>query len=165
VWSSTDGKKWDLINKSAPWIHSDLSMTIVFKNKMWIIGGVDKEDGKFIYLNDVWNSTDGKNWTLVTSQAPWAKRYAPQVLVYQNKIWVIGGCTLFPSTHLNDVWYSEDGHNWIQAATFADWAPRKSFAVMDFKNRMWLFGGDTTAYKHGTNDIWFSKGLTADRKR
>ena len=39
VWNSADGKKWNLINNSAPWIHSDLSMSIVFKNKMWMMGG------------------------------------------------------------------------------------------------------------------------------
>lgn len=165
VWYSSDGNNWVEATPSAPWEKRCAHSSIVFKNKMWIIGGVDKVDGKFVYLNDVWNSTDGKNWVQVTSEAPWAKRYAPQVVVYHDKIWVMGGCTLFPSTHLNDVWYSEDGQNWTPATNSADWAPRKSFAAIDFKNKIWLFGGDTTAYKHGTNDIWYSKGLTADKKR
>jgi hypothetical protein len=39
VWSSKDGKEWNLVLESAPWIHSDLSMALLFKNKMWMMGG------------------------------------------------------------------------------------------------------------------------------
>ncbi|HAW29647.1 MAG TPA: galactose oxidase, partial [Planctomycetaceae bacterium] len=39
VWNSADGKNWKLVTKEAPWIHSDLPMTVVFKDKMWLMGG------------------------------------------------------------------------------------------------------------------------------
>jgi hypothetical protein len=124
---------------------------------MWVIGGVYRKDKKFVYLNDVWYSNDGKNWIQTTDAALWPKRYAPQVVVYRDKMWLMGGCPMFPSTHINDAWSSTDGTVWNQAANSSAWAARKSFSVLEYKNRMWLIGGDTTAYKYGTNDVWYSK--------
>jgi hypothetical protein len=158
VWYSSDGKYWKQASPKAVWSGRACFSSVVFKNKIWVIGGVYRKDGKFVYLNDVWYSNDGKNWIQATDAASWPKRYAPQVIVYHDKMWLMGGCPLFPSTHLNDVWYSVDGNTWNQAASSSDWAVRKSFSVLNFKNRMWLIGGDTTAYKFGTNDVWNSKG-------
>ena len=39
VWSSLDGKTWNLVTKTAPWLHSDLPMSIAFKKRMWMMGG------------------------------------------------------------------------------------------------------------------------------
>lgn len=39
VWSSQDGKAWTLVEKNAPWLHSDLPMNITFVGKMWVMGG------------------------------------------------------------------------------------------------------------------------------
>src|SRR4051812_15547133 len=38
VWSSSDGKEWKRIAANAPWLHSDLAMSITFHDKMWIMG-------------------------------------------------------------------------------------------------------------------------------
>lgn len=34
VWNSSDGKKWNIVTGSAPWIHIDLTMSIAFKGKI-----------------------------------------------------------------------------------------------------------------------------------
>src|SRR5690349_15484447 len=39
VWSSPDGKTWDLVTREAPWKSSDLPMTAVFHDRMWLMGG------------------------------------------------------------------------------------------------------------------------------
>src|SRR4051794_26539953 len=39
VWSSPDGKAWDLVTGQAPWKHSDLPMTVVFGDRIWMMGG------------------------------------------------------------------------------------------------------------------------------
>ena len=39
VWSSPDGRTWDLVTREAPWKHSDLPMTVVFHDRMWLLGG------------------------------------------------------------------------------------------------------------------------------
>src|SRR3982074_3526328 len=39
VWSSPDGKAWNLVTPEAPWKHSALPMTVVFNDRMWLLGG------------------------------------------------------------------------------------------------------------------------------
>jgi len=35
----TDGATWTVATKEAPWTHSDLPMTLVFDDRMWLMGG------------------------------------------------------------------------------------------------------------------------------
>ena len=34
VWASSDGKAWKLIAQNAPWLHSDLAMSLTFHDRM-----------------------------------------------------------------------------------------------------------------------------------
>ena len=54
---------------------------------MWLIAGTDGSTNK----NDVWNSTDGVTWTVVTSSASFSARENHASLVFDNKMWVTGG--------------------------------------------------------------------------
>ena len=55
-----------------------LHYTVAFGDKLWVIGGQNmpvfapEEQDRFD--NDVWSSTDGKNWTRVLGHAPWSPR-------------------------------------------------------------------------------------------
>lgn len=42
VWSSTDGKNWNLETKEAKWSQRCAAATVTFKGKMWILGGTTK---------------------------------------------------------------------------------------------------------------------------
>ena len=57
-------------------------------------------------------------WGNVTADAPFAGRDGAGLLVYQNKLWLLGGwnadTTVFPNTTTNEVWNSPDGKRWIQ---------------------------------------------------
>ena len=59
---------------------------------MWIVGG-DVNQGH--YHDDVWNSADGKTWTLVNEgkPVPWGPRALHYTVVFRDKIWVMGGQT------------------------------------------------------------------------
>ena len=76
--------------------------SVVFDNKMWVMGGYDIFDG---LKNDVWYSTDGITWTEATASASWSVRYEHSSVVFDNNIWVMGGDGDF--IMYNDVWYSE----------------------------------------------------------
>jgi hypothetical protein len=105
-------------------------------------------------LNDVWYSNDGVTWTEVTTNPPmWFIRTTPASLVYDNKMWVMGG---YSWSCQNDVWYSNDGISWVQATASADWPVRSSPASLVYDNKMWVLGG----YSNGValNDIWNSAG-------
>ena len=64
-------------------------------------------------LTDVWCSSDGVNWSEVTSRSAWGLRAEFSSAVYQNRLWVIGGYTgdgQGGGASLNDVWYSPASH-------------------------------------------------------
>lgn len=82
----------------------DFSLT-VFHNKMWIIGGRKSNN----LLNDIWTSSDGKDWSQVT---PSSSIFNPisghNTIVFDNKLWVITS---------NEVWNTQDGVVWEQLET------------------------------------------------
>ena len=49
---------------------------------------------------DVWHSTDGADWVR-DGEAAWSVRHEPGALVFEDRIWIIGG---FGKTLYNDVW-------------------------------------------------------------
>jgi hypothetical protein len=79
VWKSADGIQWTRGSESAPWPlrRSDSFSSIVFDNKLWIMGGDLYESGTFTTYSDVWNSADGVNWTMVTAAPAWGHVMVP----------------------------------------------------------------------------------------
>ena len=122
--------------------------SLVYKNKMWVIGGFDINR-----KNDVWHSRDGSNWVQATGDAGWSVRSGHSSLVYDDKMWVLGGNV--SSTHINDVWYSTNGINWEQATASAAWSSRDSHTSLVYDNKMWVLGGENDG--SGKNDVWYSR--------
>ena len=129
VWSSADGKNWKLIQPSAPWRHSDLSMSVAYAGRMWFMGGW--YNGRLpghSASGQVWSSTDGVDWTEVTQDAGWSPRIAAGVVVFKDKMWLLGGTENYyfgdERSLKNDVWYSSDGKEWKLATADAGWSPR-----------------------------------------
>jgi hypothetical protein len=62
--------------------------------------------------SDIWHSSDGIIWTSATLQAPWLPRYGHASVVYDGRIWLLGGWATtpppppYPPPYQNDVWYS-----------------------------------------------------------
>jgi hypothetical protein len=69
---------------------------------MWVIGGDVGALGT-VLTDDVWYSYDGAHWEKATSNAEWPGRSEHASVVFDNKIWVLGGLGYYPC---NDVWYS-----------------------------------------------------------
>ena len=136
---------WTIATDSAPWRARGYHTSVVFDNKIWVIGGFNSTR-----QNDVWYSEDGVNWTQATASAPWAGRLGHTSVVFDNKIWVIGG---FTGTFRNDVWYSENGVNWTQATASAHWQARCYFTSLVFNNKIWILGGYSG---NNLNDVWYS---------
>lgn len=157
VWTSEDGKNWDLITQNAEWGPRRSLVSVVFQNKIWVLGGWEKNNRS--YKNDVWHSKDGKNWTLATSSAGWSPRLGHTAVVFNNKIWVMGGRDL-NWEFKNDVWYSKDGKNWTEVTPRAAWSRRYDHTLTTFNNKMWLIGGVTygaSGWMPGKKDIWTSE--------
>jgi hypothetical protein len=159
VWSSTDGVEWILESESAGWCPRVGHAYAIFKDRMYVIGGTEDfyEDNDETLKNDVWSSTDGKEWRLDTENAGWSKRRDPKVVVFDDKLWIMGGGHWNPENiPRNDVWCSEDGVNWTQVTDAAPWRPRMWFSLAVYRDRMWVLGGWSRA-DGNYNDVWCSK--------
>ena len=94
----------------------------------------------------------------ITTAASFSGRYNHTNVVFDNKLWVIGGTDL--SSYKNDVWYSTDGETWTEATASAQFSARSSHTTVVFDNKLWVIGGydENFAFK---NDVWYSTdGIT-----
>lgn len=159
VWSSADGARWDLVSPAAGWCPRVSAAHVVFKGRMWVLGGTENfyEDTPQTLHHDVWCSADGRDWTCVTEHAPWSPRAHHQAVVFEDKIWVLGGGARFPDLHTrNDVWCSEDGAHWTEVTSAAAWAPRIWHSAVVHRHHLWVLAGlDQTVENRG--DVWCSR--------
>ena len=150
---------WEQITSNAPWTERDAQTAVVFKDKIWVMGGILSGPGDYsqrVHKNDVWSSTNGKDWELITDKASWGPRRGHTSVVFDNKIWVMGGWEKSSKSYKNDVWYSEDGKNWVQAVSSAEWDSRIGHAAVVFDNKIWVMGGRDSQWQF-KNDVWFSE--------
>lgn len=158
VWSSPDGADWTLVNEHADWCPRVSPSFVVFQDRMWVMGGTENfyQDDETTLHNDVWSTTDGVDWRLETDSAAWAKRTHSFAVVFQDKIWLLGGGAWHPETiPRNDVWCSSDGIDWTCVTDAAPWAPRMWHCVVVYRDRLWLLGGWNR--EHGNfGDVWCS---------
>jgi len=178
VWSSADGTSWTLekpntfldrsFDPTKDWEGRHTAGYAVLNDKMWIVGG-DVNQG--YYHNDVWNSEDGRSWTLVNRDrpVPWGPRALHYTVVHQDKLWVIGGQTVpgiarEKEAFYRDVWNSSDGLNWQQVEIQEPAWPQRGMigGSAVFQGRIWILGGGT--YETPTipsrlyyNDVWSSE--------
>lgn len=119
------------------------------------------------YLNDVWNSDDGINWSLVsensnTTTTKWSQRSTFTSLAFKHKIWVMGGEN--SSGYLNDVWASNDnGSNWIKITNNAPWQGRRYASSVVLDGKMYIIGGygNVDGMITPLRDVWSTKNGTA----
>lgn len=167
VWNSEDGKNWTWVNKGkpVPWNPRLLHYTVVFKDKIWVIGGQTLPQyapANETYYSDIWTTTDGINWEHITPKEPsWpARGMIIGSVVYKDRVWILGGGTYDSITnknreYYNDVWSSADGINWTLHTKSAQWYPRAFHNVAVFDGFMWILAG-TDNNKKERNDVWFS---------
>ena len=155
--SSSVISMFDWQKSASVWGGRDGHASVVFQDKIWVIGGRDKDDQS---TNDVWSSADGTNWSKVSSNNLWPVRSSHQVVVFDNKIWIMGGVSS-AGEELNDVWSSVDGIIWTKVTDAAAWPARANFASFVFDNKIMVMGGwSATSPQGGTltyfNDVWSS---------
>jgi hypothetical protein len=160
VWSSNDGAAWEQATKNAGWTPRLAAGAVVFKDKMWILGGTENYyfgDDKSL-KNDVWYSANGKDWKLATANAGWSPRAYHQAVVHAGKMWVFGGGNYVPKYQaVNDVWCSDDGITWQEVTPKAPWAARLWFSSVVYRDRMWVMGGWSNNPSKNWGDVWHSR--------
>ena len=153
---------WEKIISDAPWGERDAHASIVFQDKLWVFGGLSgKEDfdgvyGKLPHKSDIWISEDGKDWQLITNNAPWGERRSLQIVEFEDKLWLIGGWEKGIGSR-NDVWSSINGIDWVKEVSSAPWTAREGHTIIVFNNKIWVFGGVDFAQRKLMNDVWYSE--------
>lgn len=177
VWKSKNGADWTLVrpntfkdssfNSELDWEGRHTAGYVVYKDKMWIVGG-DANQGHYQF--DVWNSSDGKSWSYANKgkPVPWGPRVLHYTLVFDDRIWVMGGQSLpqiggGKEIFYRDIWTTTDGINWTQVKPQEPFWPQRGMigGNVVFKDRMWILGGGTydtpqTKQRKYFNDVWSS---------
>jgi hypothetical protein len=167
VWQTPDGVSWSELSTDAP-LSPRLTTGTEFNGQMWVVGGEGTRDSSSTPVrNDVWRTSDGLNWSSVTpAGAIFSRRAGHSVVVFNNKLWVIGGgdnvaAAGGPSMRLNDVWSSSDGANWThQIPTGGNiFSPRTFQAAVVYAGKLWVIGGDVASGSPNdtyANDVWYT---------
>ncbi|HNY87831.1 MAG TPA: kelch repeat-containing protein, partial [Candidatus Hydrogenedentes bacterium] len=168
VWSSEDGVIWTQVNAAAPWSSRIGSSALVHNGQMWVLGGLVVDNLAEIYqdVNDVWSSTDGVTWNLVSSVSPWQAREFFGAVSLGGEMFVMGGfadagaAVKVGASHLNDVWRSADGVTWTEVTAAAPWAGRSAPTCVVHDGKMWVMGGALETAS--ANDVWVGEYNATD---
>lgn len=153
VWYTTDGISWVEATAGASFEPRAGHTTVVHDDKLWVIGGRKSGTGSNGLMNDVWFSSDGVYWSTASPSAAFSKRQEHTTVVYDNKIWVIGGKSATATE--NDIWSSPDGNIWSRATSSAPFSTRQSHTSVVFNSKIWIIGGQqSNAILDRVNDVW-----------
>jgi hypothetical protein len=127
IYRTTDLQHWDTLSKSGNLPKRFFYHPFVFDNKIWIIGGEDK-NRKY---SDIWNSADGITWKKQKENLPFGERSRSQVVQLNNQLYLLD----------NDVWSSKDGLNWQkETSEILKGENIFGYAALVFDNKIWLLG-------------------------
>src|SRR3989304_10298389 len=142
------GQNWTRTTDSPGWAPRHHFGSVVFNNKMWVLGGRISGDFK----KDVWSSTDGITWTDVVQVADphWSPRSHFGTVVFGGKMWVMGGYDAVGEDYVNDVWSSSDGVTWTEETGAALWPAGGYFGAVVYSGQIWVMGGWDGADELGT---------------
>ena len=149
VWDSTNGADWRQVTSDEAW-HSYSGNSVVYNNKIWII-----DNNHFNGKLSIWDSTNGADWHQVTSNTAFPTRLGRSAVVFDGKMWVLGGKDQGIIDHQNDVWYSTNGADWHLVTTNAAWSKRHNHTTLVFDGKMWVLGGEDITRKY-QNDVYYS---------
>ncbi|MFN0274341.1 MAG: LamG-like jellyroll fold domain-containing protein [Chitinophagales bacterium] len=152
--------QWQLVNSAAPFTPRDGCSAVAFRDSLYLLGGWDPVNTDLyptVTNSEVWRTKDGITWDLLTV-APWAPRHTFPCMVYEDKIWILGGDQL-QGYFQNDVWNSADGLNWNLVLDSIPYETRMTHMFALHDDKMWIYGGQKIlGWGNGLdevyNDVW-----------
>ncbi|MCA8946335.1 MAG: hypothetical protein KDB29_08920, partial [Planctomycetes bacterium] len=139
-------------SRTGSWHLAQSHRVVEFNGQLWAVGGAEMNSGGYTH-DEVRSSSDGVSWTQEVDHAPFGPRANHGFVVFNNRLWVVGGSSSALFGLKNDVWSSADGVNWTLETGSAGWSPRASHATLVYNNRIWVMGGRAPAH---SNDVWSS---------
>jgi hypothetical protein len=175
--------EWQPVTLTAGFAPRDGAGALSFRGRMWLLGGWNPGDNTHfpkVCNNEVWSSGDGAAWKLEKPNTfaaggfdpalDWEGRHTAGYVVYQEKMWIIGG-DANQGHYQSDVWNSSDGKSWTHVNRGHDvpWGPRVLHSTFVFQDKIWVVGGQTMpgfarAPETFYRDVWTTTdGLRWDR--
>ncbi|AWO01189.1 hypothetical protein DLD77_05530 [Chitinophaga alhagiae] len=157
---SPDGLNFTLTrNGDAPWGLRDWPGFVYHRNKFWVYIGRKYIDGVQHATNDVWSSSDGISWELMTDEAVLPSRFWHMYGAFEDKMWIIGGASWDSvgnanNGNFNDAWYSENGKDW-KLLSQDNYPNRHAAMIKNFNDRLYFmcgYGGLSLDRLY--NDVW-----------
>lgn len=127
IYRTHDFIRWDTIARQSNLPNRFFYHPFVFADKIWIIGGEDK-NGQYA---DSWNSTDGIHWAKQPGQVPFGKRSGSLIVELNHQLYLLN----------NDVWRSTDGLHWeLVTDAIVQGQQIFGYAALVFDGKIWLLG-------------------------
>jgi hypothetical protein len=173
AYSIDGGKEWTAIADAVPNKGRYLWKVpnAVSKNcKVRVAAGNEQSENNAAFAIVPSQEVKDYHWVKVTSMAAFAPRDGAGALVFQGKMWLLGGWNPgdkkhFPRICNNEVWSSRDGATWTleKPNTFLDrgfdptkdWEGRHTAGYVVHQDKMWIVGGDVNQ-GHYHFDVWNS---------
>ncbi|HNW36557.1 MAG TPA: hypothetical protein PKM25_16590, partial [Candidatus Ozemobacteraceae bacterium] len=97
-------------------------------------------------------------FTKIKDPAEWSVRSRFPSVMFNDRLWVIGGGDGGIPFTLNDVWSSPDGISWAEATQGSDamFTACESHGVASFNGRLWVMGGRQNSTGFLSKEIWNS---------
>jgi hypothetical protein len=120
IYTSNDGLTWKqvIVNPGRRFLHRSSAAVAAYKGYIYMAGGVwvgsfqDSPEEYHIVMNDVWRSANGRDWELVTPDAPWDKMMSATFVTYRGKLMLFGGDRYGGYGTVHQVWETGDGVHW-----------------------------------------------------
>lgn len=127
IYKSTDLINWNLLSQKSNLPERFFYHPFIFDNKIWIIGGEDKNT-KYA---DIWNSEDGVSWIKQKEYLPFGQRSGSQIVNLNNTLYLLN----------NDVWSSKDGLQWQKISDeIIKGENIFGYSAQVYDNKIWLLG-------------------------
>lgn len=147
-WFSPDGERWtkaplpNAIGNGAFLDYVPLGQAVLG------LGHFEGNSERYTLRPDVYRTTDMIHWTRIEgSNLP--RRFFYQPVVFQNKIWIIGGEN--SQTQFADIWNSTDGVHWQQVKDQLPFGKRSRSQFVTLGNRLYLLNNDVWSSADGLN--------------
>lgn len=149
---------WSQIQASAAFSGKKGARAVSHNGAMYLTGGDESTTPK---STEVWKSTDGITWALLTSSPGWAGRSVHGCVSDGTYIYVFGGSSgAVLNVFYNDIWRSADGITWVQMNATCDWDYRHEFGFAYMGGAIYVYGGYKRTTPGGSssrcNDVWKS---------
>jgi len=144
---------WTLENEKVP-DRMQTSPAVCLRSRLWLVGGSMADTD--LCSNEIWCYHMGE-WTK-QQQVPWKARMGHACVVFNEKLWVLGG---YDDTGrpLTDVWAADltgEQLAWPKEPCNAPWEARCMFAATAFNDRIWIYGGVNQPFGQPFDNVWNS---------